>query len=99
MTVALAVLFFLSLVDLGASAFLLVRTLQARSVTPTALLNEWSEMQAEWASTLEMLSRHEKRRAKRAKDDLIPAQAVPVTGDKAAVKQQLRDIARQRGLM
>lgn len=97
------VAFFVSLCSLAVSAVtvaITVRTIRERSPAPQEVVSRMLELEAEWASTLDLLTRHQKKQSKRERDalkSLEQAPEAPTPGlplDKAA----LRLLARQRGL-
>jgi hypothetical protein len=92
------------ILSLGASAvavWCLQRTNAARSATPGEILLRMTELEQEWASTLESNARFMKRLAKRESDAAKRASEAPETPDLngADPKSNLRALARQRGIL
>lgn len=90
----------IALAAFGASAVLYRATMAARTSTPGEVLVRLSEIEQEWASTLEGNARFLKRLAQREKRAEKTAQDAlePTNGSEPGSKAQLRMIARQRGL-
>jgi hypothetical protein len=91
----------LSLAASGVAVWCLQRTNAARSATPGEILLRMTELEQEWASTLESNARFMKRLAKRESDAAKRAQDAPeptieANGDG---KSHLRTLARQRGIL
>lgn len=91
----------LSLASAGVALVCLVRTNAARSATPGEVLLRMTELEQEWASTLESNARYLKRIAKRESDAAkraseSPQNDEPTNGDG---KAHLRALARQRGIL
>jgi hypothetical protein len=104
LTFLLAVNFLFTLALCGVLAWLARRTLAALSVHPSELAQRMIEIEAEWASTLDLLTKQQKKLAKRTKDEsraVLEGSQEPDLGavDPHQRKAALRAVARQRGLM
>lgn len=90
----------LALVATGLSVWNTVATKRARSATPGELLARMTELEAEWASTLEANTRFLKRLAQREARAAKSVTESPTSDDLAPGDQKgrLRMIARQKGL-
>jgi hypothetical protein len=104
LTILAVVNLLITLALCGAMALLARRTLAALSVHPSELAQRMIEIEAEWASTLDLLTKQQKKLAKRTKDESRAVLEGDSSPDLAAVdphqrKAALRAVARQRGLM
>jgi hypothetical protein len=90
---------------LGAVVVWQVRaTLAARDQQPSAVLQRLLEIEAEWHSVLDLLTKQQKRLARRSKVETEDALGAPpsldlASGDPQAAKASYRALARQRGLL
>lgn len=104
LTFLLAVNFLFTLALCGTVAWLAKRTLSALSVHPSELSQRMIEIESEWSSTLDLLTKQQKKLAKRTKDESRAVLEGSQEPDLSAVdphqrKAALRAVARQRGLM
>lgn len=98
---AAAAALILSLASSGVALYCLVRTNAARSATPGEIILRMTELEQEWASTLESNARYLKRIAKRESDAAKRASESPQTDEptNGDGKSHLRALARQRGIL
>jgi hypothetical protein len=80
------------------------RTEAALTQAPSHVVQRLLEIEAEWHSTLDLLTKQQKKLSKRAKDASADALEAPpsldlASGDPHQAKQAYRALARQRGLM
>lgn len=80
------------------------RTDAALSESPSAVVQRLLEIEAEWHSTLDLLTKQQKKLAKRARDENSDALGAPpsldlASGDPQQRKAAMRAVARQRGLL
>lgn len=104
LTILAVVNLLITLAVSGVLAWITRRTLSALSVHPSELSQRMIEIESEWASTLDLLTKQQKKLAKRTKDESRAALEGSQEPDLAAVdphqrKAALRAVARQRGLM